>query len=352
MLSGKYNNEQMTLFRTLASLLSAGVPLVTALEECGEITDQKQMRDLLKRVRDTVNAGESLSAALSAESSIPMLVTSLVQTAETTGQLPQSLEQAADILDLRREWSQNVVSALIYPAVILSVTLLATLFLATTIVPQIESMYTRAGRELPLITQLAVLTARSAVVLLAVIGVYIPVSARIRRRKHTRSHQVNADAGHHRKPSLFQKIRVFRLLANLHGTALWTHALGILLAHGIPLTEALELAARIVSPISDVPEELRTVRRRIIAGESPGTAFQAVLTAPLLARRLLAGGDLAGNLSDACHRIYKIYETEYRVRAKRLTALVEPVAVVIAGCFVILAALAVILPITELGGIL
>ncbi len=147
------------------------------------------------------------------------------------------------------------------------------------------------------------------------------------------------------------RIPALRNVNEAHGTALWTHCLGILLTHGIPLTDALDLTARTAVSAKSA-SELDETRNRIIAGESPAHAFSGITTAPSLARRLLAGGDAAGNLADACARVHQIYDAEYRNRTRRLLVLAEPLAVVVAGAFVILVALAVLLPVADLGGLL
>ncbi len=145
--------EQMVVFRTLAALLAARVPLVEALDECRDSAAGDSMRLCLMRMRDRVSSGGNLSEALADETTVPPVVTVLVRTAENTGTMATALQEAADILEMRLENTRNLSSALIYPAVIMGITFLAAIFLATTILPQLESMYHQAGKDLPLLTR-------------------------------------------------------------------------------------------------------------------------------------------------------------------------------------------------------
>lgn len=348
----RVNTDQMAVFRTMAALAAARVPLVEALDECRRQAGNAQTRKWVSRTRDRVNAGESFSAALEAEAVVPSLVTALVRTAESTGTLSDALEKAADILELRYERTRTLVSALLYPAVILFVTLAASLFLAAAVIPQMETMYRQAGRNLPLITHVMRYAVYGVLGFAAAAALAALISRRIRLRVMTGDMSFPHTGQHPSIPVFRYRLPVFGNLSETHATAFWAYSLGTLLNHGIPLPEALELTARNVPPGSGMASDILAAHRRILAGENPGDAFQSIKTLPPLARRLLAGGDAAGNLADACDRIHHIYDTEYRLRTRRLTVFAEPIAVVIAGCFVILAALAVVLPVADLGGLL
>lgn len=346
------DTEQMSVFRTLAAFSAARVPLVEALDECLDQLLSSRTHDWLTRIRNRVNAGEPLSKALETEPTIPSLIVALVKTAESTGTLSDAFEKAADFLEMQHERSRSLVSALVYPAVILVVTLAASVFLAAVVMPQIDTMYRQAGRDLPLITRLMSGAFYGVLTLTAIVALFGIFSRRVRRKA------VMNNTTPHPKQSL-EKPQKFRLeipilskLTEAHTTAFWAYSVGTLVSHRILLPEALKLTAQIVAPGSIMAREVQSAYHRIIAGEKPGDAFQSIQTLPPLARRLLAGGDAAGNLAEACQRVHRIYDAEYKLWNRRLTAFAEPIAVLIAGVFVILAALAVILPVAELGGLL
>ena len=346
------DTELMSVFRTLAALAAARVPLVESLDECLDQPLSARTHDWLTRTRNSVNAGEPLSNALQAEPSIPSLIVALVKTAESTGTMAGTFEKAADFLEMQHERSRALVSALIYPAVILVVTLAASLFLAAVVMPQIDTMYRQAGRNLPLITHIMRYAVYGVLTLTVVIALFTIFSRRT-RKKAMRDRSATLSKQNLRKPAKFRlEIPILSKLTEAHSTAFWAYSVGTLVSHGVLLPEALELTSQTVAPGSIMAGEIQSAYLRIIAGEKPGDAFQSIQTLPPLARRLLAGGDAAGNLAEACQRIHRIYDAEYRLWNRRLTAFAEPIAVLIAGVFVILAALAVIIPVADLGGLL
>ncbi|MGB3975317.1 MAG: type II secretion system F family protein [bacterium] len=346
------DTEQMSVFRTLAALSAARVPLVEALDECLDQPLSSRTHAWLTRTRNRVNAGEPLSKALETEPTIPSLIVALVKTAESTGTLSDAFEKAADFLEMQHERSRSLVSALVYPAVILVVTSAASIFLAAVVMPQIDTMYRQVGRDLPLITQL-MRYAVYAVLTLAAVAMLFTIFSRRTPNILKTDRSTTLSKQNPQKAAIFRlEIPILSKLTEAHSTAFWAYSIGTLVSHGVLLPEALELTSQTVAPGSILAREIQSAYHRIIAGEKPGDAFQSIQTLPPLARRLLAGGDAAGNLAEACQRVHRIYDAEYKLWNRRLTAFAEPIAVLIAGVFVILAALAVILPVAELGGLL
>lgn len=358
------DREQMLLFRTLAALLESRVPLAEALDECIRTGVAGNAPAWLIRVRDRVCAGESLSGALTKEHAVAPVAGALVQTAESTGAMAPALHQVADILEMRRENSQTLASALTYPAIIMVITFFAAIFMATAILPRLESMYHQAGRELPVITRI-ITSGTFFLGLIAIVTVLTGMIAagvrRLRYDKPDSPRRQSPDSGSEPISSnsrvtialwgLLERIPLVRTVNQVHATALWTHCLGILLRSDIPLPDALALTAETaLYPVT--AQELTRVRSQIVAGDNPTAAFAQMTSTPALALRLLAGGDAAGDLVEACSRVQHLYEMEYRSAIRRLLVLAEPVAVVIAGGLVILVALSVLLPIADLGGLL
>jgi len=338
-------------FRSLAALLEARFPLVDALDECAGQAATRDLQSALSTVCSRVTAGQALSDAMAAEPAFPQLVIALTRTGESSGTLSRTLTQAADILELKQEGRRNLSAALTYPAVIMGVTLLATLFLAAVIAPQVGEMYRQLGQEMPLLTRMVIYAGYLLTGLLALVstGILIRTSVVRSPADPTADGAVTGRSGFGTR--LLRRIPLMRAIDETHGTALWTFCLHILLQHRIPLPEALDVTASGIAG-SAIRRDLMNARQHILSGESPGAAFSQMKTAPALARRILQAGDRSGDLPEACRRVHGILDSEYRNRTRRMLSLVEPVAVLIAGCLVILVAMAVILPIAELGGLL
>ena len=337
------DREHAVWFRTLAALQMSHVPLPEALEECIEITSSQSLRTTLMRVRDRLVAGESFSDALDAETAVPVMAVALIRTAESTGTMAEALNEAADILELRQENAQTLASALTYPALILGISMAAAAFLAITVVPQLETMYRQAGRELTLLTRFMATagTITGSIIAVSVLIAGLSIAAGIRQPAGTIRIRLQA---------WIDRLPILGTVRQCHATSLWTHCLAILLKHGIPLADALDLTSRTAfNPVTAA--ELAEARAAILSGQSPAKAFRSMKSTPPLAVRLLAGGDAAGDLAGAADRVHLLYSTEYRRNVRRLLVLAEPLAIVVAGLFVILIALSVLLPVAELGGI-
>jgi len=331
--------DLIQLLHSMAALLETQIPLPEVLTECIAQTTNKQLRASLERINLLVTAGEPLSNALAGESIFPQLIPALVRTSETTGTLHLAIEHAVSILELQNKGRQNLISSLSYPAIIMTVTLMSALFLATVIAPQTASMYQQMGYELPLLTQIVIYGGYSAFAAMILMTCFFIISSFT--RKNTGSIILQS----------FKRIAVIRSIMETQSTALWTRCLGILLSHGIQLPDALGMTAEGAAG-KLTQDELLSVRKLIISGKSPADAFIEMKTIPALAGRILQAGDRAGNLANACDRVFNLMESEYQNRIQRMLSLAEPTAILIAGSFVILVALAVMLPIADLGGIL
>lgn len=333
--------EVIQSLQTLSALVGAGFPLAEALADCRDDASHPTLRHALERMLAGVKAGKSLSAAIAMEPCFPQLVSALIRSGESTGALSETIDYAATILELKHHGRQNLVSALAYPTIIMAVTLLAATFLATVIAPQVAEMYHRMDTDLPLLTRLVISSGYLFLGSLVSLAIFIPIAGSVGKRSRFIS----------KLRIYIAQLPIVRTVNQTHGTALWCRCMSILLRRGISLPDALALTAEgAATPL--ISRELLTVRSGILSGESPGQAFRNMETCPSIAKRILSGGDRAGNLHDACLRVYRILDTDYRNRVQRMLALAEPAAVLIAGCFVILVALAVMLPVAELGGLI
>jgi general secretion pathway protein F len=153
----KLRSKDITLFtRELATLLSAGLPLDRSLKVLLAIFPEgTALNALVERILEQVKGGSQLSAALEAEGGLfPKLYVSMVRAGEAGGALESVLERLADYLERSQALRASVLTALIYPAILLGVAVLSLLVLLTFVVPQFEEMFQSAGKELPLPTQI------------------------------------------------------------------------------------------------------------------------------------------------------------------------------------------------------
>jgi len=144
---------------------------------------------------------------------------------------------------------------------------------------------------------------------------------------------------------------VLHQLVTAYRTMIWAGMLRVLLQNGIPVIEALDLVAQTgVSP--GISSQFRKIKECILSGESVAEAFAGAGIIPDMALRLIRGGDRSGTLPEAVGKIERFYGAEYRINSKRVVALAEPAAVLLAGLLVAFVAVGVLLPLADIGSLI
>ena len=141
--------------RQLATLVSAGLPLVAALQALTDQVESVVLKRIITRVRESVQEGESFSKAIGAfPKTFPRLYINLVGAGEASGTLGMVLDNLADYLEAQQELKRKVWSALTYPIIMMLICVLVVIFLLTFVVPQIVEIFKKQGAQLPLPTQI------------------------------------------------------------------------------------------------------------------------------------------------------------------------------------------------------
>ncbi|MBC5784461.1 type II secretion system F family protein [Ramlibacter sp. USB13] len=325
----------------LVALLRAGLSLPETLETMVEKESRPEVRGTLQEVRDRLYEGRSFSQALEAQPAIfaPLYVAT-VRASERTGDLAEALARYIDYQEKLDVLRKKIVSASIYPAVLLGVGGLVTLFLLGYVVPRFSAIYAESGRDLPFLSRLLLdwgqLIQGRGDVLLAVL-VVLAVGAvagwsRVRRA---------AAAGVQRVPALRERLLVYHL-------ARFYRTLGMLLRGGVPILPALGMVAGLLSP--ELREKLSVAVARVREGVALSDAMVgAGLTTPVAAR-MLRVGENSGDMAGMMERIAVFHDEELARWVDWFTKLFEPLLMAVIG--VVIGAIVVLmyLPIFELAG--
>ncbi len=321
--------EQVLHFtRELATLLEAGLTLDRALAILADLADDPALQGVIEGVREKVQGGDSLSAALAAQGKVfSPLYLSMVRAGEAGGVLHQVLQRLADYLERSHELRESIRSALIYPTILLVVAGLSVAGLLIFVVPRFSQMFEEMGQTLPLATRIVVATgdflghwwwALLAGGLLLAAG----VKARLERPEV----RARWDARVLRWPL------VGGLVARVE-TARLARTLATLLGNGLPLLQALDLAREVVgnqaiaAALAQVSEEMRRGR-----GLADPLAEAEVL--PPLALQMIRVGEESGELETMLFKVADVFDQEVRAAVKRLLTLLEPVLIVGLGVLV------------------
>lgn len=330
-------------YRELAALLGSGVALVPALDVILQAPELDQARTLLAAVRDAVREGRPLNAALAAASpQVTPFEQSVMEVGERTGGMAEALERLAGFLEEQEKLREKLATALLYPAVVVSLAVIIGGLVLAFMLPLVGRMFAEAHLELPLLTRVLLASGRAAglaLLLLAVAGMG-GVAVFRRRMRTDAALRLRVDR------KLFSVPLVgagWRNLASLR----FVRVLGLLLERGVGLIESVPLAGR-----ASGSAWLADCARRETEAMGQGKPLVEVIRGirplhPSLAAWVQAGeagGNLIGLLDNAAQRFQQRWER----LASRGMLVLEIGLTVAVGLFVALIALAVLLPVLQM----
>ena len=310
----------------LATLLESGLPLDRSLQVLIELTeDNEKLSKLISQVLEKIKGGVSLADAFENQSGVfSRFYLNMIRAGEMGGNLGDVLSRLAEYLERSQELKDTVATALIYPAVLLVMSLASLFVMLTFVVPQFTEMFESSGQALPIPTQIVVALADGLqaywwLILLCVIGLTSYMKAQLAdpvRRKVW-------DARFLTMP-LFGSIILNMETANLSRT------LGTLLGNGVSILKALgivrETAGNIV--IADLLEQ---AEQRLKQGDRMSDALIDGEVFPKLAVQMIKMGEETGRLEEMLVRVATIYDKQLRTAIERMLALLEPALIITLG---------------------
>lgn len=327
----------------LLSLLEAGLTLVEAIEGLAEKESQNTSRAVLEHLRTQLHQGRTLSQAMDdLPQTFPALFVATVRATERTGDLPDALRRYIAYqsqLDLVRK---KIVSASIYPMVLMGAGLLVMLFLLGYVVPKFSHVYEDIHGDLPLLSRALLQTGQfldahgAGVALLFAIAVSLTVRWLMRPA-------LRAWIGGKlwRIPAVGERMRIYQL-------ARFYRTLGMLLRGGTPVVSALDMASGLLSPL--LRARLNAAALAIREGRTISEAMSAhQLTTPV-ALRMLRVGERTGRMDDMMERIAAFYDDEISRWVDWFTRLFEPLLMAFIGVAIGAIVVLMYLPVFELAG--
>lgn len=325
------------------ALLDAGLPLVEALEALAEKEHRGDSRKILAQVVARLYEGLPLSAALEQfPEAFPTLYVATVRASEKSGALSEALTRYIGYQSQLDVVRKKLVSASIYPALLMGVGGLVTLFLMGYVVPRFSVIYESAGSDLPWLSQLLLSWGKLlanhgaevlAVAIALVAGLVYGISRPFARRwAMARLWQI---------PAVGERMRIYQL-------ARFYRTLGMLLAGGTPIVAALERAAGLLPPL--LRGQLQLAATSIKEGRAISESLERNgLTTPI-AVRMLRVGERTGGMGRMMERIAAFYDEEMARWVDWFTRLFEPLLMVLIGLVIGVIVVLMYLPVFELAG--
>lgn len=342
------SQQDVAMFtQQLATLVGAGLPLDRSLLVLAELAETQRLKRLVDRVRDEVRGGVSLSEALERQHGVfSRLYVNMVRAGEMGGTLDHTLTRLAQYLERNQELKSSVVSAMIYPCILLLLAGAALIFLLMYVIPNFMPLFEQLGGELPLLTKIVlgfanVLRYGWWAILLAMAGVAIFFQRQF-RDPVTR---------------LVWDTRLLNLkwigdLLIKIDTARFARTAGTLLKNGVPLLSALSIAKNVLGN-SALAEQVEVASKDVKTGGGLAHALAAGKRFPRLALQMISVGEETGQLDDMLERAADTYDREVRTTIDRLMAAFVPIMTILLAGFIaliVISMVSAILSLNELVG--
>jgi type IV pilus assembly protein PilC len=335
------SGKLLVFCQEMSALLKAGLPVLQSLEIMYERQQDPVFKRSLSEVQDRVKSGVALSQAFADEGALysPMLTASLVA-GERSGSLDSVLRRFAHYMRLTTNLMRRTKSAAVYPAFVFGAMIVLGNVLLLFVIPRFEAFYRDLGGQLPLLTRILIWLGRTAQVNFPFIVIFLALawfsgSVWLRREGMTRVL--------HRA---LVRLPLVGRLSLLYSTSQLARTLSTLLSGGLPLINALEVAAASMGNRAMAEAVAQTVPL-IREGKSLSVALEATQMMDPLAMEMVRVGEQTGALSDMLSALADFNDEELEVRVNVLMSLVEPVMIVVMAVLVAVMLLAFYLPLFQ-----
>lgn len=330
--------------RQIATMLAAGVPLVTTLELLGSGHDKPKMRQLLGTIIADVQSGIPLSDALRPHRVyFDDLYVDLVTAGEHSGALDTVFDRIALYKEKAEALKSKIKKAMFYPAAVVIVAIAVTALLLLMVVPQFEEIFDGFGAELPVFTQFIINVSEGLKVTWHWFAAGIITGVFLFRRSH-RNSQIVRDS----VDELVLKIPVIGVILHKGAVARFARTLATTFAAGVPLIDGLESAAG-ASGNAVYRNALVKIRQEVMAGMQMNLAMRTTNLFPDMLVQMVMIGEESGSLDDMLNKVANIYEMQVDDAVDGLSSLIEPIMMVVIGTLVGGLIVGMYLPIFQMG---
>ncbi len=320
----------------LATLLTSGMPLDRSLSVMIDLADDDRLEAMIKAVRDKVRGGGSLSDALEEQHVFSKLYVNMVRAGEMGGTLEATLQRLSEYLQRSKALKDSVLSAMIYPAILLVLAVGSLFILLGKVVPSFQPMFEESGMELPLLTQM-VLGAANVItqywwVLFVTIALVVVL---VRKKLEEPEFRYQWDEKKLRIPLFGDLIRRLE-------TARFTRTLGTLLNSGVALLGGLGIARNVMNN-AVLAKAVEKAAERVKHGSPLADALADAEHFPRLAQQLIAVGEETGKLDAMLLKTANTYDEEVKTTVDRMLSVLVPATVLLLAGVIALIVFAILL---------
>lgn len=331
--------EYITFLEQLSTMIDAGLPINTCLEQCIEDTKEPMIKAIFAQILADIESGQSLTQSASVfKTQIGTLSLSLFELGEQTGSLAQSIAQLAQILQQIYDNRQKLKKATRYPLFIIFAMMVAFSIVITFVVPQFESFFRESGLELPFPTKMllwleASLSAYGPVILT---GALFIASFLAYMYKKNRQWQYHVDR-------LMLKVYIIGKVTYYAMIGRFVYLFEVLTEAGIPMIEALRISQGVVDNLY-IKRAIDKIPAAIEDGRSLTQGFKESEQFESMVVQMIKAGENSGSLGVMLQKINRVYKNRYNYIVDNVATLIEPILIAAIAGFVLVLALGIFLP--------
>ena len=328
--------------RQMATLARAGMPIEEVLGTVARQSESPRVKATLAAVRTRVMEGLPLAHAMGEFPSVfPMIYRTTIAAGEQAGRMELVLERLADNVEAQNAMRQKITLAMFYPAILTLVAMLVVVALLTYVVPEVVQVFAGMNQQLPWLTRALIATSDTVrewgwLMLLGLIALITGVRQFLQR-----------PAARLRWDGMLLKLPLIGRLVRGLNTARFARTLNILAGSGVPLLDALNMSASVISN-TPMREAVAEAARRVREGSGVGHALERSGYFPPMTLSLIKSGESSGTLDKMLERAAETQERELEARIAMVMGVFEPLLILAMGGVVLIIVLAILLPIFEL----
>jgi len=345
---GKVTPGDVAIFsRQLATMLSAGIPLVQAFDIVGNGHDNPAVQKLIFQVKQDVEGGSSLAEALAKH---PLhfddLFVNLVEAGEQAGALETLLDKIATYKEKTEAIKKKIKKALTYPAAVVVVAMIVTTILLIFVIPEFETLFQGFGADLPAFTRMIInlsefMRDRGWLVVIVGFGAVTGYLAMYKRSRKLRETQ----------DRIMLKLPIIGAILVKAAIARFARTLSTMFAAGVPLVEALESVAGATGNIV-YENAVLEIRDEVATGQRLQRAMENTDLFPNMVIQMIAVGEESGSLDEMSSKVADFYEEDVDNAVDNMSSLLEPMIMAILGVLVGGLVVAMYLPIFKMGAVI
>lgn len=329
----------------LASLLSAGLPLVQCLEALQDQTEDPVFRVIIRDVRIEISQGNSFSNSVKLyPKAFNSLFTSMVEAGEASGALAEILSKVASYFESTVKLSKKVKSAMTYPIAVIGLAVVLVNVLLIFVIPVFADMFKDFGAKLPAPTQMLIdlsdFLKHNFFYILVVAYVFIWLLGKF----------IATPKGRRMKDHALVKAPIFGNLIHKIALSRFCRTYATLMRSGVPILRTLQIVAAASNTVQ-VEDACEEISKHVSQGGQVSEVLASNTFFPPMMKHMIKAGETTGNVDGMMNKIADFYDTETEATVASLTSLIEPILIVFLGVVVGGIVMAMFLPIFQLGAV-